>query len=396
MAESCYQDPYLPASFKFVSFKATEASSEHGRRGAEGEFPFGEGTAYADLGRKIRTYSIQARFDGNDHVLRAAALIAVCELRGPGVLVHPTRGVIASAACRSIRVTDRVEEEQGVTTVDLEFVEANNWPNGLSLVGQILGFALGTLINPARAHFRSRYLPSSVPSFRLQQVVGTAQVQVSNVTNEYAAATVANGDDLTRNRTISDLTRLSEDDILAADASNMDKGISLGMNAIALSLTGTEKFRAFRRLANGAALGSSFGGLAGQAENATFALVRSLAATYMAEGVMEQNTATSTDVFSQIDAIDDLVEGEMSYARETCDNELFLALSQFRTDANAQLYSKAYNSPGVARYNFGGRVHPLVAAYSVFGDAKRHREVEAMNVVSSSGRIGPDVYSVTR
>jgi prophage DNA circulation protein len=396
MAEACYTEPYLPASFKFVSFKAVEASSEHGRRGAEGEFPFGEGTAYADLGRKIRTYSIQARFDGNDHVLRAAALIAVCEAKGPGVLVHPTRGVIASAACRSLKVTDRVEEEQGVTTVDLVFVEANNWPNGLSLLGQLLGFALGAIIGPARAHFLSRYRPASVPSFRLGQVVGTAQAQVSNIAVEYAAATVSNGDDLNRNRTISDLTRLAEDDILAADPAVMDRGLALGLNAIALKLTGTEKFRAFRRLANGAAQGSSFGGVAGQAENATFAAVRAIAATYMAEGVMEQNTATSTDVFAQIDAIDALVQGEMAYARAACENDLFLALAQFRTDALAQLYGKAYDSPGVARFDFGGRVHPLVAAYSIFGDAKRHRDVEAMNVVSASGRIGPAVYSVPR
>ncbi|MGL5737041.1 MAG: hypothetical protein ACRCYS_19425, partial [Beijerinckiaceae bacterium] len=288
------------------------------------------------------------------------------------------------------------EEEQGVTTVDLEFVESNNWPNGLSLVGQLLGFALGSLVAPARAHFMANYRPSAVPSFRLGQVVTTAQRQLSAIASEYAAATVANGNDLTRNRTISDLTRLAEDQILAADPVLMDKGLSLGMNAIALSLTGTEKFRAFRRLANGAALGSSFRGVAGLAENATFALMRSLAATYMAEGVMEQNTATSTDIFAQIDSIAALIEGEMTYAREICDNELFLALSQFRSDALAQLYSKAYNSPGIARYNFGGRVHPLVAAYSVFGDAKRHRELETMNVVWASGRLGPDVYSVTR
>ena len=176
----------------------------------------------------------------------------------------------------------------------------------------------------------------------------------------------------------------------------MDKGISLGMNATALSLTGEAKFRAFRRLANLAASASTFTGAAGRAENATYSLVRCLSATYMAEGVMEQSSATSTDIFGQIDAIDAVILGEMDYARQICDGELFLALSKFRADANSQMYDKAYNSPGVAKYNFGGRVHPLNAAYSIFGDAKRHREIEAMNVVSSSGKVGPGVFSVTR
>src|SRR5262245_39833440 len=89
---------YLPASFNGVPFYCTEASSEHGRRGSEGEFPFGENTAYADLGRRIRTYTLSAVFRGDNHVREATALIAVCEAPGPGVLVHPTRGIV-SAAC---------------------------------------------------------------------------------------------------------------------------------------------------------------------------------------------------------------------------------------------------------------------------------------------------------
>ncbi|RPH73630.1 hypothetical protein EHM76_05065, partial [bacterium] len=42
---------YVPASFKGVQFYCVDADVEGGRRGAEGEFPFGEETAYADLGR---------------------------------------------------------------------------------------------------------------------------------------------------------------------------------------------------------------------------------------------------------------------------------------------------------------------------------------------------------
>jgi len=83
---------YVPASFKGVGFNCTEVDIEGGRRGAEGEFPFGEITAYADLGRKIQVYHLTAVFRADDHVFDSHSLFQACQSPGPGVLVHPTRG----------------------------------------------------------------------------------------------------------------------------------------------------------------------------------------------------------------------------------------------------------------------------------------------------------------
>ena len=99
----------VPASFKGVQFYCTQADAQGGRRGAEGEFPFGENTAYADLGRKIRVYNLTAHFREDDHVWDSQALFMACESPGPGLLVHPTRGAFM-AACRSIKISDSLEE----------------------------------------------------------------------------------------------------------------------------------------------------------------------------------------------------------------------------------------------------------------------------------------------
>lgn len=393
MAEACYTEPYLPASFKLVPFKAIDATSEHGRRGAEGEFPFGEQTGYADLGRRIRTYTISARFDSNNHVLEAAALIAVCELPGPGVFVHPTRGVILSAACRSLKVNDKIEEEGGVTYVDLEFVEANNWPNGLSLIGQLLGLGLSAIIGASRAHFTASYQPRRVQPFRQAAVVQAAQNQVVTIRGAYAAATEADAELLSRNRILNDLEMLATDDGLASDTATMDKGLALGMNAVAIEMFGRAKFRTFRGIANGAARSSTFNAPAATAENALYSNVRIIAASYMADGAMEETDVRTSEVFDWLDVIDALLEQEMQYARQECDNHLFIALAQFRGDVAARLYEKAYNAPGLVEYDFSGKIHPLVAAYSIFGDARRHRDIEAMNYVGGMGRVGPMVMA---
>ena len=389
MAESCYVPKYIVGSYKGISFDVLEASSEHGRRGAEGEFPFGENTGYADLGRKIRTYSISARFRGNGHIAQAALLIAACELKGPGVLVHPTRGVILSAAVRSLKVSDDIEENMGITKVDIEFVEANNWPNSLSLVSQLLGLFLTPILTASRASFAAAYNISAVQPFRKAAVVGAAQNQVANINLEYAKATVATkATDVSRNSILNDMTRVASEYALAVDATNMDRALALGMQAVANETSGMQKFQAFRRIANGAAAQSGFLKPAKTAENAVYANVRIIAAAYMAEAIYETEGLTNQEIFSNIDVVESVLSQEMVAAQTECDSALFLELSKFKTETLAKLYGHAYNAPGQLTYQFNGGVHHITAAYAIFGDAKRHRELEKSNVIAGDGRIG--------
>lgn len=390
MAEACYIDRYLPASFRFIPFTALDITSEHGRRGAEGEFPFGEQTAYADLGRKIRKYSISARLATNEHIAIAALLIAACELPGPGILTHPTRGIIR-AACTRLVVTDDVEKEGGVTYLEMDFVEANEWPNGFSFLGQILGLVIGTIINSSRSNFSSNYNPKAVQPFRREAVIGAAQAQVASINTEYQLATVPGE---ARNRYVYDLESLATDDKMASSITTMDRGLAVGMQLLAANLTETAKFNAFRRIANGAARQSSFAAPAGDAENAIYSNVRIIAAAYMAQGTYETSSLRSAEIFEQIDAIQTILQGEMAYAGRVCANQLYIDLAQFQSEVTAALYDKAYSAPGFIDFDFSGGVHPLIAAYSIYGDAKRHREVEAINRVSISGRVGPRVVGI--
>lgn len=392
MSKGCYREPYIPSSYKGVPFKVMEASSEHGRRGAEGEFPFGEITGYADLGRKIRRYSIRARFDDNDHVLQAAALIAVVETTGPGPLLHPTRGIIV-AACVSLKLTDKPEEEGGVTYADMEFVEANVWPNGFSLGSLLAGLAVSGIISAARASFTSRYKPQQAQVFRQAAVVDAAQAQVQAVADTYARVTTDKLDDKQRNLVLVALQSVATSDRLATGAVNVDKAISLGMGAIAKSTTGQAKYEAFRGLANTAARMSMFNNPAADVENSIYMLMRTVAGAYMAEGALESDNVNTGTVFAQYDAVEAVLQGEQDLASANCENLLFAAINDFRINALSQLAAKAYTAPGVVQYSFGGAVHPLVAAYAVYGDAKRHRDLEQINVLSSAGRFGANVFA---
>src|SRR4029079_17615961 len=154
----------VPASFKGVGFNCTEVNIEGGRRGAEGEFPFGEITAYADLGRKIQVYHLNAVFREDDHVCDSHCLFQACQSPGPGILVHPTRGTVL-AACRSIKLKDNVEET-GETQCEMEFVEANGIGVGGPRAGPGYSSLYGIIHSPlndvSRASFLANYTPTLV------------------------------------------------------------------------------------------------------------------------------------------------------------------------------------------------------------------------------------------
>lgn len=386
-------DDYLPASFNGVQFHCIEATSEHGRRGAEGEFPFGEITGYADLGRRIRTYTLSGMLRDNDHVLQTALLIAACEIPGPGILVHPTRGVI-NAACRSISVRDNLEDEAGITYVDLEFVEGNIWPNGLSLVGSLLGLALGAIIGTSSTSFRSRYVPRSVSPVRRWQVIDVGQNAVLIVADQYERA-IQTQNNYKKWQALSDLRNVQDDDVLASDPETMDQALSLGMAALATELDTENKFRTFKGFANWAARATSLPGSAGDAEDAVYSHVRIMAAAYMGQAATSTTYNRMNDAIADLDSIVAILDDESANARNRCDNELFLEIENFKIQVQTTLYERTYNVPRLVEYNFAGGVHPLVAAYSLYGDAKRHRELELRNVLDANGRMGPLVVGAT-
>ena len=163
---------YVVASFKGVQFYCTDADIQGGRRGAEGEFPFGEETAYADLGRKIRVCNLTAAFREDNHVGDSYALFAACESPGPGILVHPTRGTFM-AACKSVKISDKLEDTAGETIAELEFVEAN--PVGTGIGGMLFGIISSALNTTSSASFQRDYRPQFVSQPWRTDIISTAQ-----------------------------------------------------------------------------------------------------------------------------------------------------------------------------------------------------------------------------
>jgi prophage DNA circulation protein len=384
----------VPASFKGVPFLCTEATAEGGRRGAEGEFPFGEDTAYADLGRKIQTYNLTASFRDDDHVGDSHALFMVCTSPGPGMLVHPTRGTVM-VACRSVKVKDELEDKAGETTVEMEFVEANMGFGGL--LGSIFGIISTGLLAASQTSFMRDYVPVRVSQPWKADVIDTAQRLISITATE---TTRVLGPDAPSSHwhSVLNMEAVATDDGLAVNASSVDKSLREGFGIINKTVVDPfEKFNIMRRLANAAtsAPGNLPAGDAVLSAEAVISRQRLLAAVGMAESAMGRKYVTIDECQTAMKTVMAVFEDEAKAAYAACDNKLYMEITNYSVQFSKMMNDLSYRLPGVIRVNFSGGVHPLVAAYTIYKDAKRHRDLEERNIVDANGRFGPIVYGVS-
>lgn len=377
MAEACYTPLYLPASFKGVSFVAEESTSEHGRRGAEGEFPFGESTAYADLGRKIRRYTIKGRFQNNAHIASSSLLIAACESPGPGLLIHPTRGAVL-VACTKLSVSDDPLNEQGISHLDLEFVEANEVATGLSVGLSIFGLAVNVLYGVLGDSFEVNYVIDDVPYWRVPSVLDASSDAMQAISLEFGKA-ITGTDDNGKWSALATMRTYVHDSAKLADSKQAFKAFRQSIITLANTAKGQAKYDSFKTIANKVALVSRLPEEAGDAENAMFGMVRILAVTQMVKAALEVPTTTIDAALNQYDEIVTIMDQELAASRSTCEDDVYIQLRKFETEAKVRLLQRAYGLPALIEYDFHGGVNSLMAAYDIFNDAKRFKEIEDRN-----------------
>lgn len=390
MAVGCYTPRYLTARFKGVAFICIEAESEHGRRGAEGEFPFGENTAYADLGRRIRNYSLKAVFRENSHIKDSGRLIKACESPGPGTLVHPTRGSL-QAACKSIKVHDDIENGQGETTCDLTFVEANDWLGGFNIGSGLAGINLGPVTTALNAYFSRRYNVAQKPFFARPVIRDTAAAAIGTIRSGLASASGIQSDG-TFWKVASELDGLASNPIDAAVTDRAWLGISGGFASIDRYGTNPSiKIQSYRSIANWAAVTPAIPVLAADSIDAIMTALRVLSAGYIAKSATEIPVNTMQDAFRQYDMVVALIGDEMTRARSQCEDELYLALRDFLVEAQTALLTRAFTLPPVVQYKFYGGVSSLTAAHEIYGDAKQFGTIESYNSLQFPWHVGPDI-----
>ncbi|HCB1534220.1 TPA: DNA circularization protein [Citrobacter braakii] len=112
-----WQGLIRPSSFRGVPFAMVMEEGSHGRRQAVHEYPYRDTAWIEDLGRGTRRFVLRGFiiqnsqvYGGGDVITQRQSLIAACEQKGSGTLIHPTLGELTvSVPENGLRISGSME-----------------------------------------------------------------------------------------------------------------------------------------------------------------------------------------------------------------------------------------------------------------------------------------------
>ncbi len=166
---------YLQCSFRGVPFAVIGSGGQNGRNFSVHRYPFRDTVWAEDLGRAPRLYRIRGFVCGPLCLTQRDLLVMVTEQKGPGLLVHPSLGVI-QAACLRFEWRER-DGVTGVVDLEFEFVEQKNYLTTTILTA--LHAAIGVAAIAFSAAASSDYQAGATRSFQIGASVGAAAATVA-------------------------------------------------------------------------------------------------------------------------------------------------------------------------------------------------------------------------
>jgi len=108
------------ASWQGVPFGVFDSERSGGRKVAVHEYPFRDDVWPEDMGLAARDFRIHGFLVGDDCTAQEDAMHAVCGVKGPGILIHPTLGAITVTLTRFSSFISW--ERGGVVELQFQFV----------------------------------------------------------------------------------------------------------------------------------------------------------------------------------------------------------------------------------------------------------------------------------
>lgn len=124
-ANIAWADMLQSASWRGVIFGVETGGLEGGRRVAIHEFPQKDVPYVEDLGRKARSFSVDAFVVGPDYMTDRNALLNALEQSGPGTLVHPWFGTLNNLQVQTFSLQES-RDNGGMATFSITFTETSD------------------------------------------------------------------------------------------------------------------------------------------------------------------------------------------------------------------------------------------------------------------------------
>ncbi|MDP1655718.1 MAG: DNA circularization N-terminal domain-containing protein [Hylemonella sp.] len=158
-------DELQQATFRGIPFSVEGAESSYGRRAVVHEYPLRDRPFVEDLGRKARTFTLEAYVWGPFYMQARDALMSALEQGGSGRLVHPYLGE------RTVTVTDFKKREStsegGMVRFTINCVEAGDlaFPSVQDDTARQVDQAADNALLEAQARFAAVFIIDALPEF---------------------------------------------------------------------------------------------------------------------------------------------------------------------------------------------------------------------------------------
>lgn len=377
MASDCINPEYLPASFKGVPFEAVTSEDEFGRRGNEYEYPLADKTSFKDLGRKIRRYNVEGRIVSGNHAAITAAIVAVAESEGPGLLMHPVYGPV-QVSCLSLKTGFEYKDKKRYTKLTFEFVEASDSLAPFSFGGAISGLLSVVMLavtasarNVTWANSPSVSQASLAVSSALAQLVRPAVDEDSfDVVDRLLRGTKSLLAYTTFSGTLEPIVEgTAQVRILHEDAQTRLRAFNTKVVEEVIKYPAIESLGVSSRLA-----------LVGD-----FALITA-----------QKTYPTIRDAVTDLDFVMKIYDEEELIASQKSDDILVNAISSARAVSSSVILSRNIQLPGVTTFDARGQWPSLVAAHNIYGDGTRFEELENYNPTFPTFAISRDAVGLSR
>lgn len=387
------------ASFRGVEFRFRTTSASLGRRNVVHSYPGRDEVYVEDMGRKGREFTFEAFVHGDDYITWRDRLETACEqVKGPGELVHPTRGRM-TVAVQDCRPTENIDQ-RGLAGFSLTFIEAGSADMaGLSvrvdtpsvvdakgnaaIAASLKGFAIGSLpVGPGG--FQVINQPPFVEAdalttitTALDEVTATVRTMLPDMTLLPALNTAARS---ITNR-LTTLLRIPTD--LAAELADQIAGIRLVALAPLMAYQALAKLFGFGD--SGPAILRTTPARIVQGDNrlSVQALVRRCALVEAAKASARIDYASRDEALVVRDNLVARLEAEAT----TASDDVYAALLDLRTAVVEDIGARSVNLPRLVSYTPQATLPAVVLAWRLYGDPTRDEEIVSRNRVRHPGFV---------
>ena len=389
-----WRDNLQAASFRGVPFYVDAAESTHGRRIVTHEYPGRDKPYTEDLGRAAVPFGLSAILVGDGYMAARDRLIAALNTPGPGTLIHPYLGTL-KVVCKPGKLSESTADG-GMARLSLEFIEHGD--NVFPLVSEdaaSAAVAASVAANAASAaSFAKRLLAavkraaSAVAAAEdamahgfvvLRQVIKSPLALSSSVVGQLVASTHA------LELSASAAMHAPADFAAGVQLLLQQVGAALGISALDGLTAGT-----------GVVQDPATSGVAdtARAEAADAVARLFVQAALAAQGAVATTTdwRTRQDAQAARDRYLDRVTAETGVA----DDDTFAALVDLRAAVDNDVSTRAVDLPDLYTLQLDAPVSSLELAWTLYGDATRSDELEALNDPEQPGWMFGSVGALTQ